>query len=323
MFALRFAAALAVLSSAGCQTWSSAEEPLPPGAQARSLLGEALFTPPMPEPARAEADAALAAARSAAAAAPEDADLLIAWGRRTAAAGQFAEAAEIFARGVERFPDDARMYRHRGHRLISLRRFAEAVPILRRAAELAAGHPDLPEPGLKPNARGVAIDTLKQNIWYHLGLAHYLLGDFEAALHAYRECERFSTNPDALCSVSCWLYATLCQLDRSDEAARVLQPITPELEAIEYRSYRDLLRIYRGELDGAAAWRAADPAGTDFATIAYGYGNHLLARGDEDGARAVLEAAATTEQWAAFGRIAAEAELLRRGWTPAETSTKP
>jgi len=45
--------------------------------------------------------------------------------------------------------------------------------------------PNQIEPDGLPNAKNIPISTLKGNIWYHLGLAYYLKGDFENALWAY------------------------------------------------------------------------------------------------------------------------------------------
>ena len=82
---------------------------------------------------------------------------------------------------VEDFYHDARFYRHRGHRYISVRRFDEAAADLARAAELSEGVPDVVGEDGAPNAAGIPRSTSHSNIWYHLGLAYYLQGEFERA----------------------------------------------------------------------------------------------------------------------------------------------
>ncbi len=77
------------------------------------------------------------------------------------------------------------MYRHRGHRYITLREFDKAIADFNKAVELIEGTDDIVEPDGAPNAAGIPTSTLHTNIWYHLGLAHYLKGDFAAALLAY------------------------------------------------------------------------------------------------------------------------------------------
>ena len=144
-----------------------------------------VYRAPEPSPeARAEMEKKLAEARAAYERNPRDADALIWLGRRTAYLGRFDEAIAVFTEGVRRHPRDARMYRHRGHRYITTRRFGEAIKDLKRAARLVAARPDEVEPDGQPNARGVPTSTLNSNIWYHLGLAHYLEGDFRNAARA-------------------------------------------------------------------------------------------------------------------------------------------
>ena len=147
------------------------------------------------------------------------ADHLIWLGRRTAYLGQYKQAIRIFTEGAEKFRDDPRFLRHRGHRLITLRCFDLAISDLKRAAKLTKGKPDEIEPDGLPNARNIPTSTLQSNIWYHLGLAHYLKGDFKAALNAYREAMKVSKNPDMLVATTHWLYMTLRRLGRTKEAS--------------------------------------------------------------------------------------------------------
>jgi len=108
-----------------------------------------------------------------------------------------------------------------GLRHITLRELDRAIDDLQRAAELVAGRPDEVEPDGLPNARDIPTSTLQSNVWYHLGLAYYLKGNFEQALRCYRECMRVSNNPDMMCATSHWLYMTLHRLGREEEAAAV------------------------------------------------------------------------------------------------------
>ena len=125
----------------------------------------------------------------------------------------------LHRQGIAQHPDDARMYRFRGHRYISVRDFDRARIDLERAAELAANRADEAEPSGKPNERGVVHETLKLNIYYHLALAHYLQGDFDGALPMWRECLRYATNPDTLCMATYWLSMTLARFPTESYAA--------------------------------------------------------------------------------------------------------
>jgi tetratricopeptide (TPR) repeat protein len=294
----------------GDQTAAAPE--LPAGAQAMSLSGEALYPPEMPEEARTDREASLAEARADYEADPDDADAIIWLGRRTAYLGEYRQAIAIYGDGITKHPDDPRLYRHRGHRYITVRRFDDAIADLERAAQLIAGSEDEVEPDGMPNARNIPTSTLHSNIWYHLGLAYYLKGDFENALRAYRGCMTVSGNPDMLVATSHWLYMTLRRLGREDEAAAVLDPIGAELDIIENASYHQLLLMYKGELDAEALLAEAQAAGgIDNATLGYGIGNWHYYNGRLQQAEGVFRRVLQGPQWAAFGYIAAEADVQR------------
>ncbi|HLE82954.1 MAG TPA: tetratricopeptide repeat protein [Thermoanaerobaculia bacterium] len=237
--------------------------------EAFSLLGEPLYSPELPGEVREARERELAAARAALAAAPGDAEALIWIGRRLGYLGRYREAVAVFSEGIARHPDDARFLRHRGHRFLTLRRLELAEADLARAAELVRGRPDEVEPDGQPNERGIPTSTLQSNVWYHLGLARYLRGDFEGALAAYRECLAVSGNPDMLVATSHWLYMALRRLGREAEAAEVLAAIDADLDIIENQAYHRLLLMVRGELSSEEllAETGGDAGSLDFATV--------------------------------------------------------
>jgi tetratricopeptide (TPR) repeat protein len=314
-YAIALCAALAVgcSSAGGGRTRAARPVLLPAGVEALSLLGDTLRRPELPAATRSRHEARLAEADSMLRAHPESADALVWVGRRTAYLGRFRDAIDVFTRGVERFPADARFLRHRGHRFITVRELDRAAADLERAARLAAGRPDEVEPDGLPNARNVPTSTLQSNIRYHLGLAHYLKGDFERALPAYREDVAAAANPDMLVATSHWLYMTLRRLGRDAEAAAVLAPIRRELDVIENGTYHRLLLMYKGELpvDSLLAPSAGDNPALDDATTGYGVGNWHLYNGRPAEAERVFRRVLAGGQWASFGYIAAEAELAR------------
>ena len=276
-----------------------------------SLLEQPLSRLTLPEDTKRRYEEALAEARQRSYADPGDADALIWLGRRTAYLGRFRDAIELYTRGIQRHPRDPRFYRHRGHRYITIRDFDRAIADLDRAASLVGGHPDEIEPDGIPNARNTPTSTLQSNIWYHLGLAHYLKGDFERALRAYRSCLDVSKNPDMLVGTSHWLYMTLRRLGRDAEAARVLDPIRPDLDVIENRAYHRLLLMYKGDLPVDSLLSTSSTAALDDVTTAYGVGNWFLYHGDAARAKGIFERIVASGNWPAFGAIAAEAELAR------------
>lgn len=296
---------------AGCHT-----APAPPSGggsavEATSLLGAPLTRPELPDETRARYEQALAEARRDYEADSNDVGAIIWLGRRTAYLGRFRDAIDIYTRGIRRHPNDARLYRHRGHRYITVRDFDRAIGDFEHAASLTAGRSDEIEPDGLPNARNIPTSTLQSNIWYHLGLAHYLKGDFDRALEAYRECMTVSTNPDMLVATSHWLYMTLRRLGRDAEAARVLEPIVRDLDVIENAAYHRLLLMYKGELPVDSLLTSSSSATLDDVTTAYGVGNWYLYNGHGARAREIFRRITRSGNWPAFGAIAAEAELAR------------
>jgi tetratricopeptide (TPR) repeat protein len=241
------------------------------------------------------------------------ADSTIWLGRRTAYLGRYKDAIKIYTEGIEQFPSDARFYRHRGHRFITLRCFDAAAVDLEKASKLIMGKPDETEPDGLPNARNIPTSTLQSNIWYHLGLAHYLKGDFRRALRAYREADKVSKNADMLVATTHWLYMTLRRLGREKEASRPLVSIKDNLDLIENTDYYKMIRVYKGELEAATVWSEISPAADSLsnATIGYGLGNWFLYNGQRAEAEKVFRQVTAGNQWSSFGYIAAESDLKR------------
>lgn len=302
-----------LLALAGCLTirpHSEVRRELPPGAEGRSLSGEPLVPPALPADLLARREEQLREARAALAAQPGDADALIWVGRRLAYLGRYREAIEVFSQGIERHPGDARFYRHRGHRYLTLRHLERAERDFEQAARLIAGKADEIEPDGLPNARNIPTSTLQSNIWYHLGLARYLQGDFAGALEAYRSCLAVSKNPDMEVATRYWLYLTLRRLGRDAEAREALSPVDAGQELLENHAYHRLLLLYKGEAEAADLLAAAD-GDLDPATVGYGIGAWHLVEGRRDEAARTFRQVVERGPWAAFGALAAEAELAR------------
>lgn len=306
---------------AACNRNAPAPDPVPdPGdatipverrIEAISFLGDTLSEIPLDSATHAEREALFEEARQTWLADPNDVEAAIWVGRRAAYLGRYQEAIQLYTLGIEGHPDDARLYRHRGHRYITTRQLDLAITDLEHAAWLTDGMSDEVEPDGLPNPRGVPTSTLQSNIWYHLGLARYLDGDFTGALEAYERCLAVSKNRDMEVATRYWLYLTLERLGRADEAATVAGAVSPGWDIIENYSYHRLLLLYQGGDDLAEV--LSDEAGSiENTTAAYGVARWYAAKGMEKDANATLEEILSSGQWPAFGYIAAEADLAAK-----------
>ena len=283
---------------------------LPAGLVGRSA--EALDRILLPEEFRRGQERLLAEAMVALENRPDDVEALIWAGRRLGYLARYLEAVDLYTQGIEDFPEEPRLYRHRGHRFFTLRRFSRAAADLEIAARLMAGRPEEVEPDGLPNERGIPTSTLQSNVWYHLGLAYYVQGEYALAGEAYREGLKASRNPDMLSAMAYWSYLNLLRLDRQGEATEVLLAIDTEMDTIENHDYHRMLMVFKGEQDPEELWAEARTSGSlSLATVGYGVGTWNLLQGDQAAAETIYAEVLEKGQPSSFGFIAAEAEMAR------------
>lgn len=237
-----------------------------------------------------------------------NADAIIWYGRRLAYLGRYEEAIRIFSRGLVHHPTDARLFRHRGHRWITLRCFDAAISDLERAAELIRDKPDETEPDGLPNALNQPTSTLQSNIWYHLGLAHYLKGNNPKAIQAYRKGLEVSKSPDMYVAMVNWLFITLKKQNARKKAGELLMAVNPDMKLLESGDYLKILMLHK--LQGGSA-PDSDLNSLSSSTYGYGYGMYQLLNGRKEEAKAIFEKLVAGNQWSSFGYIAAEQELKK------------
>lgn len=295
------------LGAGACSQEAGAEADAEPAAPAvLSLLGERLL--PL-----ADTTGTVARALEALSEAPDDVDLLLEAGHAHAALRDYVVAIRLYGRAIDVAPEDWRGPRYRGHRFISIRRLPQALLDLERAREL------------EPRSFDVA---------YHLGLAYYLAGAYEAAAGEYgrcmalaedpealalevsgplgksfRSCMSIATDDDARVAITDWRFRALRRAGRLDEADALLAGITPAMEVDANTAYHHVLLFYKGEMSEDVLLRPDNPAGYRLETVGYPVAAWYLTQGDTARALTLLEAVASDPHWPGFGRIAAEMDL--------------
>ena len=176
----------------------------------------------------------------------ENPEMLIWYGRRVAYLGYFKEAIKIFTLGIEKFPYDARFYRHRGHRYISTRQYDNAINDFKRALELVDGKEDQIEPDGLPNSKNIPLSTLHGNIWYHLGLAYYLKNDMNNAAKSFSDRSVTHKFDDNIVSSAHWLYMIYRRQNKIEQSNSIVENISKDMDIIENMSYHQTSLFHKG-----------------------------------------------------------------------------
>ena len=238
---------------------------------------------------RSQADTgAIAGAEKALAADPKNVDLIIALGVAQSGARQYLEAIATFTRGLAIAPNNALLYRWRGHRYLSTRQFDKAMADLNKGRQL---------------------DSSIYGIWYHLGIVRYAKGDFSGAADAFARAQPSAPDAGELAGSTDWLWMSLSRAGRGADAQAMLNRHPDSLATTV--AYAQRLKLYRGEIGPDAVFTAADTSDIQVATLSYGLGNWYLVRGDTTRARDYFARAVASGGWPGFGFIISEIELKR------------
>lgn len=267
---------------------------------------------PETRPHRGEIPPDVATAEADWRAAPNDVEATVWYGRRTAYSGDLEAAVRIYTRGLELHPGNPELLRHRGHRFLSLRRFEEARRDLEQAAATIEGTPDRLELDGVPNSYDIPRGTLHTNVWYHLGLADFLLGRDEQAARAFARCLALANNDDFRVAAAYWRVLALFHLGLGAEARALAGLLASrQLDLMESFDYAELLELFSGTNTRALETNETAEAPLSSATRAYGIAMWLRMSGRDEEARARMATLTTFESSSAFGCLAAEAELVR------------
>lgn len=247
-----------------------------------------------------------------------------------------AESVALLTEALEQEPGDVRLLRFRGHRRISVRDYRGAIEDLTQAAakldtvedEYEMYQPEVekdvvslilgkPEDVRPQHLRDADAETLKRynttlhtSVWYHLGVARYLDGDFEGCLDSFRNAEKSSKHQEGTVASQDWQYMALRRLGRDAEAGQVLDRFRQIALVDEPHlvGYEGRMRLYTGEITPDELWAMCD--GNDLKTVTQGYGlgNWHYHNGDTAKAREVFDGVLKTNVTHAFAYLAVVSE---------------
>jgi tetratricopeptide (TPR) repeat protein len=238
-------------------------------------------------------------------------DNIIWYGRRLAYLGNYKDAINIYSKGINLHPNNARFYRHRAHRFITLRCYDNAIADLKKAIDLIKDQIDEVEQDGIPNEKNFPTSTLHTNIYYHLGLAWYLKGDNKQALLAWEKCLDISDNDDMKVATLNWLNIILRKMGRQKDADQHLREAANNMEIVENHDYYDILIMYKTGDDTKLVEKTQNQQAFNNATLGFALGTYYQLKGDKSKAKELFEKVVAGNQWSSFGYIAAETELAK------------
>ncbi|MDO5545957.1 MAG: tetratricopeptide repeat protein [Eubacteriales bacterium] len=228
---------------------------------------------------------------------PDNADLWMEKGLVLAKSSLYREAEECYAHAISIAPFNGILYRHRAHRFLSQWRFEDARADFTIASRL------IPE---------------NWDVWYHLGLSNFLLGDYKKAAAAYQRCLELSIREDELIAVCDWYYMTLLRLGDREAAEAVLENIREDFEPGDNGDYFRRLLMYKG-LVAPADVLPADISGMaplDVITLGFGLSNYYWYNGEQEKSNQlidrILEVGDSGNCYFAFGYLAAKVDKTNR-----------
>lgn len=234
---------------------------------------------------------ALAAFDRAIAIEPANADAHLLKCRSMAGLRRYEEAVTACSASLAAQPDSVEALRDRGHYHLNLGQIDAGLADL-RSAETRTGR--------------------DRGVYYHLGLAHYLNGDFASAATAYERCVATSDTGSEKVECQAWLVPSLLRAGRRREARRLLDGIGATPVGGHSGLYLDRLLLLKGARTEAqvAATITTGDAVTE-AAVGYNLGLWHLLNGRQAQALAYFRRAVDSRLATSWGARASEAELRR------------
>jgi len=164
-------------------------------AEATSFLGEPLYPKIVDAKIIEDANAAIKTIKNTEDLSEDD---YIAIARHLVASRRFRAVIDNFTEAIKKFPNSFKMYRHRGHRYLNLRELDKAIADLSKAEVLIREQPEIWE----YDSEGNPTATYQHQIWYHIGLHHFLKRDYKTSASAFEKSLTYADQGDDIAGAS-------------------------------------------------------------------------------------------------------------------------
>jgi tetratricopeptide (TPR) repeat protein len=303
---------------------AAASQDAPRVLQGKSLFGEPLYTTG-PNPVNvAPTDKLLRAVAEAKTAYESNLTIDSAtwYGRLLGYQGLMREAIEVYTAGLKKYPNSAKLLRHRAHRYFNLREFDRSIEDGLKSAALYENRP-LEREKLGPDYFPSTPDVVQFYLYYHLGHAYLAKHDYKQAAHWFDRSRQVGVGVDDKSSITAatyWQYLSLARGAQFDAAAALLERYTMDLvdlkDNLESDNYFEGLQLFKHRRDPAAFFDDKD-SGKAFSTsdgikssTSYSLANYYIIQGRTAEAKDHLRRAMQIDTWSFFARVQAEADWI-------------
>lgn len=306
---LLYALSLLLLFSCSSPKKEGAEEPVVESApETTSFLGKPLYRKQADSLVLMKADSAIEAIRDKGDLNEED---YIAISRHLVSTGRFRDAVNNFTEGINKFPNSFKLLRHRGHRYLNLREPDKAIVDLKKAEELIRNEPETWE----YDGAGNPTATYQHQIWYHIGLYHFLKREYNESAVAYEKSLKYTKEGNNIAGASDWLYNAYQRSGQTDKIPELLKPFTLDFDINEkdYPYYRRLL-LFHGVITPEELVdenKPIDEMSLTGVTDLYGLADWYAYKGDAAKANELYEKVSQSNEWAGFAVACAELDLKK------------
>ncbi|GHN01231.1 hypothetical protein WSM22_27200 [Cytophagales bacterium WSM2-2] len=277
-------------------------------AQATSLSGKPLFSPPPSAKVLAKSDSIINTINSKKNLSEDD---YVEIGRQLVATARYKEAVDNYTAGLIKFPSSYKLLRHRGHRYLTLRRLDLTVADLLKARDLIKAQPDVWE----FDAEGKKTDTYQHQIEYHLGVYYFLKGSYQPAVAAFEKSLAQAHDSKEIVGTTDWLYNSYMRNNQKSEASKLLTTIPPDYKTDQEQAYFKRVMLYKGVIKPNELLDESIPSdklSIQDVTKMYGLANWYDFNGDKQKAKELYSKIVQTTAWPAFAYLASETELLKK-----------
>jgi tetratricopeptide (TPR) repeat protein len=230
-------------------------------------------------------------------------------GRLLLTQNRYRDAMANYSEGISKYPESFKLYRHRGHRHINLRELDAALEDLGKARDLMASQPDAMEYG----ADGKPTATTQHQVWYHIGIYHYLKRDYTSCAAAFEKALAATQEPNNIAGASDWLYNAYQRMGDPVKAEKVLVPFTADypIEDKNYPYFRRLLLFKKLITPEELIDPALEPSAMSVQdmTKLYGLANLHAYQGNPEKANELYKKVLMTDQWLGFAYAGAELDV--------------